>query len=141
MYQFFLICLGGALGAGARFGANTLIGEYGRRWFSTTVLFYVGTLAVNVTGCFLAGFVASLSEPFGHAWLKSEWRDFLIIGFCGGYTTLSSYGLQSLALMKEGEWLHLGVNILASNILGLVAVWIGWVCGKFLHARFGNSSG
>lgn len=114
-----LLALGGALGTLARYGLNGLVSQR----FAT---FPLGTLVVNVTGCFAIGLLATLT-------LRSEWRDFLMIGFCGGYTTFSSFGLQTLNLARDSEWLHVAGNIIGSNALGLFAVYAGWVCGRFLH--------
>jgi CrcB protein len=83
------------------------------------------------------GFLAAISGPaMGRAWLKPEWRDFLMVGFCGGYTTFSSFGLQTLNLARDGEWLYVAGNVLGSNVLGFVAVYLGWVAGRLLQSRF-----
>jgi CrcB protein len=81
--------------------------------------------------------VAAISDAtIGRAWLKPEWRDFLIIGFCGGFTTFSSYGIQTLNLARDGEWLFAALNVAASNIIGLFAVYLGWAAGRLLQAGF-----
>jgi CrcB protein len=58
-----------------------------------------------------------------------------MIGLCGGYTTFSSYGLQTLNLARDGEWLAVTVSIVGSNVLGLLAVYLGLVCGRALQAK------
>ena len=119
MFRLLILAIGGALGTLARYGLNGVI--------STRVAtFPLGTMIVNVTGCFAIGLLVSLS-------LRSEWRDFLMFGFCGGYTTFSSYGLQTLNLARDGEWFYVAGNIIGSNLLGLLAVYLGWVCGRALH--------
>lgn len=130
MFKLLLLALGGALGTLARYGLNGLI--------STRVAtFPLGTLVANVTGCLAIGFLAAITGPaLGRTWLKPEWRDFLMIGFCGGYTTFSSFGLQTLNLARDGEWLYVAANVIGSNILGLVAVYLGWVLGRFVQAKF-----
>jgi CrcB protein len=125
-----LLSLGGALGTLARYGLNGLVSQ-------RVATFPLGTMVVNVTGCFAVGFLAAVSGPaMGRAWFKPEWRDFLMIGFCGGYTTFSSYGIQTLNLARDSEWLAVAGNVLGSNVLGLVAVYLGWVLGRFIQAKF-----
>lgn len=109
----------GALGTLARYGLNGVISD-------RVATFPLGTMIVNMTGCFVIGLLAPLS-------LRPEWRLFLMIGVCGGYTTFSSFGLQTLNLARDGEWLYVAGNIIGSNALGLVAVYLGWVCGRFLN--------
>jgi len=137
MPRLLLLAVGGALGTLARYGFNGLISGHQAKHYPWAVAFPLGTLVVNVTGCFVIGFLAAISGPaMGRAWIKPEWRDFLMVGFCGGYTTFSSYGLQTLNLARDGEWLHVAVNVLGSNILGLLGVYLGWVAGRFLQAKF-----
>ena len=137
MLRLLLLAVGGALGTAARYGLNGLISGHQARRHPWAAVFPLGTLAVNVSGCFAIGLIAAVSEPaLGRAWLRPEWRDFLAIGCCGGYTTFSSYGLQTLDLARDGEWLWAGVNVLGSNLSGLVAAYLGVVCGRFLQARF-----
>jgi CrcB protein len=114
-----LLALGGALGTLARYGLNGLVSQ-------RVATFPLGTMLVNTTGCFVIGLLAALS-------LRPGWRLFLMIGVCGGYTTFSSFGLQTLNLARDGEWLYVAGNILGSNLLGLLAVYLGWVCGRFLN--------
>jgi len=121
--KLFLLALGGALGTLARYGLNGVISE-------RFVTFPLGTMVVNITGCFVIGLLAPLT-------LRSEWRLFLMIGVCGGYTTFSSFGLQTLNLARDGEWLFVALNIIGSNLLGLLATYAGWVCGRLLSG--GNS--
>lgn len=132
-----MLALGGALGTLARYGLNGLISEHQTRHLPWPVLFPLGTIFVNVSGCFVIGVLAALTEPsLGRSWMRPEWRDFLMVGFCGGYTTFSSYGIQSLHLARDGEWLWVGANILGSNALALLAVYLGWVCGRLLQSKF-----
>ncbi len=136
MVRFWLLVFGGALGTLARYGLNGVISEHQSKHYPVAVVFPLGTLVVNVSGCFAIGVIAAVSGPAtGRAWLKSEWRDFLMVGSCGGYTTFSSYGLQTLNLARDGEWLAVTLNIAGSNVLGLLAVYLGWVCGRALQAK------
>jgi CrcB protein len=119
MIKLLILALGGALGTLARYGLNGLISER----FAT---FPLGTMIVNITGCFAIGLLSPLT-------LRSEWRLFLMIGVCGGYTTFSSFGLQTLNLARDGEWLFVLANVIGSNVLGLLAVYLGIICGRFLQ--------
>lgn len=129
-FKLLLLFVGGGLGTLARYGLNGVIS-------ARVATFPLGTMIVNITGCFAIGFLAAIADPsFGRMWLKTGWRDFLMVGFCGGYTTFSSYGIQTLNLARDGEWLLVAGNIIGSNALGLVAVYLGWVLGRFLQAKF-----
>lgn len=123
MLKLLLLALGGALGTLARYGLNGVIS-------ARVVTFPLGTMIVNITGCFVIGFLATLS-------LRSEWRLFLTVGLCGGYTTFSSFRLQTLDLARDSEWLFVAANVIGSNVLGLGAVYLGIICGRFLQG--GNS--
>lgn len=113
------IALGSALGGVARYASTVWITEY----FGPT--FPWGTLAVNVVGSFLIGIVATLTAPDGRIFVPGAARDFAMIGLFGGFTTFSSFSLQTLALARDGEWLGAGVNVMLSVLLCLVAVWAG----------------
>lgn len=130
------LAVGGALGTLARYGINGWISGHPGKHYALAAGFPLGTLVVNVTGCFFIGVLAALTGPsLGRVWLKPEWRDFWMIGFCGGYTTFSSYGLQTLNLARDGEWMWVTANIVASNLAGLLAVYLGWVLGRFVQAK------
>jgi CrcB protein len=117
--SYFWIFLGGGIGSVARFTASGLVARH----FGET--FPWGTLAVNASGSLVIGFFATVAGPDG-AWLVSPTaRQFVMIGICGGYTTFSSFSLQTLALAQEGEWLKAGGNTLFSVVLCLLAVWLG----------------
>src|SRR5262249_49896104 len=86
-------------------------------------LFPWGTLLVNITGSLIIGFFATLTGPDGRIFASSTVRQFVMIGLCGGYTTFSSFSLQTLSLTNDGEWLQAGGNIIGSVVLCLLAVW------------------
>jgi CrcB protein len=137
MIRFLMLSLGGALGTACRYLVNGLISDRQTKQFGLPAIFPLGTMTINVAGCFLIGFLSAISGPaMGRAWLKPEWRDFLMIGFCGGFTTFSSYGLQTLNLARDSEWWFVAANVIGSNLLGLGAVYLGLVAGRFLQARF-----
>lgn len=122
-----MLALGGALGTLARYGLNGVIS-------ARVATFPLGTMIVNATGCFAIGLIAAVSGPAtGRVWLKPEMRDFLMVGLCGGYTTFSSFGLQTLNLARDGEWLYVAANVIGSNVLGLLAVYLGWICGRLIN--------
>jgi len=127
MVSYFWIAVGSALGGIARYFcsgvAARMIGE----------TFPWGTLIVNVVGSFIIGFFATLTGPDGRIFVGSTARQFVMIGFCGGYTTFSSFSLQTLNLMNDGEWLYTGANITGSVILCLAAVWAGHVLAVSLN--------
>jgi fluoride exporter len=113
------VAVGSALGGMARYWcsgfAARLIGE----WFPW------GTLIVNVSGSFVIGAFAALSAAEGPFLISPEQRIFVMVGLCGGYTTFSSFSLQTFALWREGEWHWAGANCLLSFVLCLLAVWLG----------------
>jgi CrcB protein len=84
-------------------------------------------------GSFIIGLVATLTGPDGRFLVASDVRTFIMIGFCGGYTTFSSFSLQTLALAQDGEWLEVGGNILLSVALCLGSVWLGHVAARGLN--------
>jgi CrcB protein len=115
-------------------GFGGVIGTLCRFWLSSAIvgwfgeLFPWGTLVINVTGSFAIGFFATLTDPQGTLLVRPEMRSFFMIGFCGGYTTFSSFSLQTLRLAQDGQWFAAGINVVASNVGCLVAVWLGHVC-------------
>ena len=122
MQRLLFIGLAGLTGTLCRYGLSGLIA---RRFGET---FPTGTLLVNIIGCFLAGFVFF---PLHERFLVSEVvRTALMIGFLGGFTTFSSFGLQTFTLLKDGEIGFAIINILLSNAVGLASVWIGYLLAK-----------
>ena len=97
----------------------------GARWFGET--FPWGTLFVNVTGSFLIGFFATLTGPDGRIFAGTTTRQFFMLGIFGGFTTFSSFSLQTLNLVQDGELLQAGSNIIGSVIFCLIAVWLGHI--------------
>jgi CrcB protein len=131
MLLYLLVALGGALGSVGRFALNGVISAQ----FPT---FPWGTLFVNVTGSFIIGFFSTLTEPGGRVFAGSNARQFFMTGICGGYTTFSSFSLQTLALAREGEWARAGANTVGSVVLCLVAVWLGHFCASLLNQMKGS---
>jgi len=117
-------------------GVAGLIGTLLRYWLSGLVArqygetFPWGTLVVNLVGCFLAGAVFYVTEE--RFLISPTLRTVILIGFLGGFTTFSSYGLQTFTLLRDGEIGWAAVNIAASNVFGLFMVWTGYVVSKAL---------
>jgi fluoride exporter len=126
--RYFWIMLGGAIGTGARYWCSGFVA----RWIGET--FPWGTLLVNVSGSFIIGFFATIAGPDGRLFVGSTARQFVMVGICGGYTTFSSFSLQTLNLMNDGEYVSAGGNIVLSVVLCLLAVWAGHVLATNLNA-------
>ena len=132
MATYLWVALGGALGSMARFGCSSLIAN----WFGQT--FPLGTLAINVVGSMVIGFFATLTGPDGRMLVGGDTRQFVMVGLCGGYTTFSSFSLQTLTLAQDGEFVRAGANVVGSVVLCLAAVWLGYVAAAALNAVRGS---
>ena len=128
-WTYLLVAFGGAVGSVVRFWAS---GWVAARWGET---FPWGTLVVNVSGSLLIGFLSAVTQPEGRLWVSPEARTFLLVGLCGGYTTFSSFSLQTMELIREGEWLYAGGNVILSVAICFGAVWLGHVVAAALSAR------
>ena len=115
--NYIWIALGAVVGASARYFLSVLVS---RNFVSA---FPYGTVLINITGSLVLGFFLAFSTE--RALLDPRWRLLIAVGFCGSYTTFSSYAFESFALMEQGQWLLSGVNIVASNALCLAAVLAG----------------
>ena len=122
--NYLWIAVGAVAGASARYFLSGLIA----RNFSAT--FPYSTLFINVTGSLALGLFLVYSTD--RVLLDPRWRLLVAVGFCGSYTTFSSYAFESFALMEQGQWLLVGLNALASNVLCLVAVLAGAVLARGL---------
>lgn len=122
------IAIGGAVGSVARFWC----GGVAARLFGET--FPWGTLFVNVTGSFIIGAFATLTGPDGRIFVGSATRQVVMIGLIGGFTTFSSFSVQTLNLLNEGQWLYGAGNIVGSVVLCLLAVWLGHMLALSLNA-------
>jgi CrcB protein len=89
--------------------------------------FPLGTLVVNISGSFIVGFFAGFTSTEGPILMSPRFRQFFMIGVCGGYTTFSSFSLQTLDLARDGDWLKALVNTALSFGCCLTAVWLGRV--------------
>ena len=137
MLTYFWVAAGGALGSVARFWLSGLIAETAERHDS---IFPWNTLAVNITGSLAIGLIGAVASPEGRLDPRSREfaSQFIMIGICGGYTTFSSFSWQTLGLLRDGEWLHAGGNVLLSVILCMIAVWLGYLLGSTFNSMKGS---
>jgi CrcB protein len=117
MKTLFLIGIGSSIGGMLRY----VVSQQVQKGFLTT--FPYGTLSVNILGCFLIGFVFALSDRGG---LSQDWRLFLATGICGGFTTFSAFSNETLALLRDGQFLYAGLYVTLSVVLGLLATFSGY---------------
>ena len=118
MFNILLVGLGGALGSIARYLTSAWV-----QTASRSIDFPFGTLAVNLIGCFIIGFLAQLADTRGV--FTSEARAFVFVGILGGFTTFSSFGNETLNLVRAGEMWNGMANLGANVVIGLLAVWLG----------------
>jgi CrcB protein len=119
MKAILLVALGGAFGSVARFKLSGLILHHAVGW-----KFPAGTFTVNVLGCLVAGILAALAEKYEY--FSPDARLLLFTGILGGFTTFSAFGLETMYLMKRGEFLIGGANVVLSVAAGLAALWLGF---------------
>ncbi len=127
MRGFFLIGLGGFLGAVLRYSLSGAV-----QWLTQSFQFPFGTLAVNVLGSFSLVFLATLAENLGV--FGPNFRSFVFIGLLGAFTTFSTFSLESMSLVFDGEGILAGINVIANVGLCLASAWIGraavlWIWG------------
>ena len=125
MLAWVWVLIGSALGGMARYGVS---GAVARRVGET---FPWGTLVVNTVGSFIIGLFAQFTAAGGALAGDLAAPQFVVIGLCGGYTTFSSFSLQTLNLARDGEWGRVAGNIVASVALCLIAAWAGYGLGAF----------
>jgi CrcB protein len=124
MQKIILIGLAGLVGTLCRYWLSGIVArQYGET-------FPWGTLVVNVVGCFLAGSLFYLMEE--RFLVSPTLRSVILIGLLGGFTTFSSFGLQTFTLLREGEFALAALNVTLSNFLGLLMLWVGYSLGKAL---------
>ena len=124
MQKTILIALAGLVGTVLRYW---LSGFMARKYGETLPW---GTMAVNLIGCFVTGIVFFLTEE--RFLLTPTIRTVVLIGLLGGFTTFSAYGLQTFTLLRDGEFVLAMLNVVTSNVLGLLMVWAGYVFVRVL---------
>lgn len=117
-----LVGIGGGMGSVLRYMTSSFMTKY----FPSA--FPWGTLSVNVLGCLLMGVLLSLGER--QSWMNNDLRLLWLTGFCGGYTTFSTFASENIQLWQSGQILTVIAYTIASVLLGLVAVWLGLVMVK-----------
>jgi CrcB protein len=118
MTAILLIALGGAVGSVARYATGTLLLAPTQK-----TLFPWGTLAVNLLGCLVIGYLNGLLDD---RLVRPELRFLLVIGFLGGYTTFSSFGWETAALLREHQYGRATAYVLANNVVGVLLVVLGY---------------
>lgn len=121
MRVLFMIGIGGFIGSIGRYGLAQFIQN---RFLA---VFPYGTLSVNIIGCFIIGLVYALSE---RTTLQPEWRLFLATGLCGGFTTFSAFSLETINLLRDGEFFLSALYVLFSVAIGLLATFLGFILFK-----------
>jgi fluoride exporter len=116
---YLCVALGSAIGGSARYALSGIVAN----WMGAT--FPWSTLVINVTGSFVIGIFNTLTAPEGILLIPTNVRILVMIGICGGYTTFSSFSLETLNLARNGEWLSAGSYISGSAVCCLIGVWLG----------------
>ena len=130
MLTYLWVAIGGALGSMSRFWLNGIVSRHFGESFPW------GTMVINVTGSFVIGFIGALAMPEGRLDPRSRAfvTQFFMIGVCGGYTTFSSFSLQTLSLLRDREWLYAGGNMIFSVVFCMIAVGLGYFCGAAFNS-------
>jgi CrcB protein len=118
MRRYYLVAIGGGIGSLVRFGVTQFMAPMAV-WAPLSILI------INTSGCLVISFLNFVSDPSGNIYLGPRSRLFLLVGFCGGYTTFSSFSLISFNAVRHGVLLDLWLNIGLSHILCLLSVWLG----------------
>ncbi len=122
MTKYLMVGIGGALGSILRFWVGGYVSN------RLGVRFPYGTFIINCTGSFLIGFVVTLLAERTH-W-SPNWRYLIPIGFIGGYTTFSTFELETFRNFQDGEILIAGLNVALSVVIGFASVWLGVIAGR-----------
>ena len=126
MPGFILIAIGGAIGSVGRYYVSRLI------MLLSGGVFPFGTMVVNVSGAIAIGFLAAMSAPESRFFVSPQARLFFMTGICGGYTTFSTFSLETVALIGDGQWIDASLNAVGSVLLCLTAVWLGNVAAHLM---------
>jgi CrcB protein len=124
--EYIWVGIGGFLGANARY---ILSGQVAQR---LGVTFPYGTMIINLTGALLIGIIFTILTDRVVA--DPLWRQLIVVGFLGGYTTFSSYTFEAVTLMQDGRWSAALTYVVGINLLGLVACFLGIVIARSLGA-------
>ncbi len=125
MKEVLLVSIGSFLGGGLRYWISKMVQA------SSLIAFPFGTMTVNVLGCFIIGFLSGISWN-GGGWMNPSTKLLLTTGFCGGFTTFSTFMNEGSLLMKDEQYLYMMLYLFGSLILGLIAVLAGHLLARFL---------
>jgi CrcB protein len=125
MMTWLAIAIGGAIGSVARHGVNHVAHSY-----ALSTRFPFGTVAVNLVGCFMIGLLSGLIAS-GRIALPSHWREFVFVGLLGGFTTFSTFGLETFVLARTPSLGYAVINVAVQVVGGLFAVWLGYRLGAY----------
>ncbi|MGA2257832.1 MAG: fluoride efflux transporter CrcB [Thermoguttaceae bacterium] len=135
IYKMMILAVGGALGTNARYWLALWLNEASWRpqgtWLSS---FPLGTFVINVTGSFVLGLVGTVFLER----LSPDYRDWFLLlgtGFCGGYTTFSTFEWETLQLLRNGSWMLAAVNVVGSVVVGFLGVVLGAAFGNLIFPR------
>jgi len=119
-----------AISAGAIFGANAryVLSRYAARLLGP--VFPYGTLIINVLGSFIAGFFIVWTTE--RVLVDPRWRLLVVVGFCGGFTTFSSFAFETMGYFEQGQWMLMATNVFANNLLCLAAALAGMGLARVL---------
>ncbi len=132
MLSYLYIALGGAIGSVARYAVSGSVAR------ATHEVFPWGTLTANISGCFVIGLFAVLTGPDGRIPASPDVRQFVMVGICGGYTTFSSFSLQTLVLARDGDMTRAAANVVVSVLFCLVGVYLGSMLGAAINQVRGS---
>jgi fluoride exporter len=124
--SFLYIFIGAGIGGVGRYLLGTTVQRLVRDW-----PFPIGTFVVNMVGCFLIGFMAHLAEEKGL--LKDDLKLFVFVGLLGGFTTFSSFGHETVLLIRSGHYLYAACNAVFQVVLGLFFVWLGYLVVRAIY--------
>ncbi|HSI62655.1 MAG TPA: fluoride efflux transporter CrcB, partial [Candidatus Saccharimonadia bacterium] len=126
---YLMVMLGGCMGVAARVWLSMAIASV---WGGH---FPAGTVTVNITGCFVIGLFAIITEPGGLLPASPLIKQAVILGILGGFTTFSSFSIQTIELLKHGQ-LHLAtLNVVLSVVGCLLATWVGMMLGGWMNGK------
>jgi len=124
-----MIALGAAAGGVMRYACAGLLARFAGDTFPW------GTLAVNILGSAVLGFFATLSAPEGRLLVPVSARLMVTVGLCGGFTTYSTFSMETMALALDRQYLRAGLNLGGTVVLCLVGVWCGYWAATALNQR------
>jgi fluoride exporter len=120
--KYFIVSLGSAIGGGLRYWLSSFVYKF------LPLTFPFGTLLVNILGSFLLGFIIFYLDA--RELLSNNFKLFLTIGFCGGFTTFSTFSLETFNLIKESQFLFAGLNIIVSFIFSIAGVYLAYLVSR-----------